>query len=157
MPLYNKLSTYTHKAGCCVEITLIEIRLIDKIEVLQLRRLLRHFLSANHHLCHLGLFFTCSASFPSNPLIITPLFLSFFFVRPSPFPFANSNFLLSSSVSLSLSDLLVSSSCDITGHCSPLGLDTRPRCQATAVKGLSESVCVWRARVCVCLCLFIAT
>ncbi|CAB1427086.1 unnamed protein product [Pleuronectes platessa] len=38
-------------------------------------------------------------------------------------------------------DLLVSSSCDITGHCSPLGLDTRPRCQATAVKGLSVNVC----------------
>lgn len=50
---------------------------------------------------------------------------------------------------LSPSDLLVSSSCDITGHCSLLGLDIRPRCQATAVKGLSVIVCVACARMCV--------
>lgn len=53
-------------------------------------------------------------------------------------------------LSLSLSDLLVSSSCDITGHRSPLGLDIRPRCQATAVKGLSASVC--ECSMCVYVC-----
>ena len=78
---------------------------------------------------------------------------SFFTTFPL-FSSPNLNFLLSSSASLSLSDLLVSSSCDITGHCSPLGLDTRPRCQATAVKGLSVSVCAACAcYVCVYVCL----
>ena len=87
---------------------------------------------------------------PSNPLIIIPLF----FHDLPPVSSSNLNFLLSSSASLSLSDLLVSSSCDITGHCSPLGLDTRPRCQATAVKGLSVSVCAACAcYVCVYVCL----
>lgn len=76
--------------------------------------------------------------FPSKCLIIPFIFHDL----PPSLSFSNLNFLLSSSVSLSLSDLLVSSSCDITGHCSPLGLDTWPRCQATAVKGLSVIVCL---------------
>lgn len=104
-----------------------------------------------HHIFHLSLFLACSASFSSNPLIITSVFF-FFFHATFPFSFSHSNFLLSSAVSLSLSDLLVSSSCDITGHCSLPGLDIRPRCQATAVKGLSVSVCV----ACVCLCVFMS-
>lgn len=96
---------------------------------------------------------------PPRPVLHLLCFFSF---KPShhhptlcatfpPFSFSNSNFLFSS-VSLSSSDLLVSSSCDITGHCSPLGLDTRPRCQATAVKGLSVSVC----SPCACMCVFMS-
>lgn len=118
----------------------------NKLEVQQPSSFLYSF-----RLFHLHLLFTCCASFPPNPLIIIPVSLSLF-LRPSPFSFSNANFLLSSSVSLSLSDLLVSSSCDITGHCSPLGLDTRPRCQATAVKGLSVSVCA----ACACMCVFMS-
>lgn len=98
---------------------------------------------------------TSACSSPALPVFFQTLSSSshsFFFLQPSPFSFSNSNFLFSSSVSLSLSDLLVSSSCDITGHCSSLGLDTRPRCQATAVKGLSVSVCA----TCACMCVFMS-
>lgn len=98
--------------------------------------------------CHPALFFICPSSFPSNPVIITHLS---FFVTPPPHLFFLSPIQTFSSppASLSPSDLLVSSSCDITGHCSLLGLDIRPRCQATAVKGLSVIVCVACARMCV--------
>lgn len=103
-------------------------------------------------LFHLGLLFTCCASFLSNPLIIIPVF--FFFCDLPPFLSPEQTF-SSPPPSLSFSvfsDLLVSSSCDITGHCSPLGLDIRPRCQATAVKGLSVSVCA----ACACMCVFMS-
>lgn len=75
----------------------------------------------------------------------------FFCDPPPPFFFLLSPIQTFSSPPASLSplDLLVSSSCDITGHCSLLGLDIRPRCQATAVKGLSVIVCVACARMCV--------
>lgn len=103
--------------------------------------------------------FTLACSLPALSLFLQTLSSSssyFFFFFPSatfPFSFSHSNFLFSSSISLFLPDPLVSSSCDITGHCSPLGLDIRPRCQATAAKGLSVSVCERRARARVCLCL----
>lgn len=98
--------------------------------------------------CPPALFFICPSSFPSNPVIITHL--SFFVTPPPPSFFSFHQFKLSLLLlPLSPSDLLVSSSCDITGHCSLLGLDIRPRCQATAVKGLSVIVCVACARMCV--------
>lgn len=98
-------------------------------------------------LFHLSLFFTCSVFFSFKPSHHHPTLSATF-----P-PFLSPIQTFSSPLSpLSLSDLLVSSSCDITGHCSPLGLDTRPRCQATAVKGLSVSVC----SACACMCVFMS-
>lgn len=156
--LKSELFAYKDKAGFSIESAFIfsqlQCKIWERLHNGQVSAIFMWSFLPTFALFPFCPFFTCSANFPSNSHLLTR------FARPSSFLFSFLQFKLSPlllCLLFSLSVLLVSSSCDITGHCSLRGLDTWPRCQATTVKGLSVSVCVRYACVCVCLCLFIAT